>query len=88
MVGEGDFDAISPRVRCRTRLVYSRTMDVGGGGGKRWGRKSQEEFLPRQAWTEDEEWGNPPDLLRGGDTSTLIVFESPFSSESYPECRF
>ena len=64
--------------------------DRGRGGGQR-DRRSQEDFLPRQAWTEEEEWGDPPDLLRGdegGTTSTSDATVSPLSSDSYPECRF
>ena len=81
-------------------LVHSRTMDLGGrrgppgGQGDRRGgtveRRTggQEDFLPRHAWTEEEEWGEPPDLVRGNTTSTSDITVSPSSSESYPECRF
>ena len=92
MVGGGDPNEVDTRVRYRANLVNSRTMDGGScrGRGQR-GRMSQENFLPRQAWTEEEEWGDPPDLLRGGgdaDTSTSDVTISTSSSESFPERRF
>ena len=90
MEGGGDPSVGSLGVRCRSNLVHSKTLDGGGGRGHR-GRINQEDFLPRQAWTEEEEWEDPSDQLRGsggGDTSTSDVTVSPSSSESYPECRF
>ena len=90
LLGRGD------RGRGRGDKVHSRTMGPlgrgGGKGGGRRGRRSQEEFNPRQAWTEEEEWEgrreSPPDLVMGNTTSTSDITVSPSSSESYPECRF
>jgi len=53
-----------------------------GGEREREGRRRQEDFLPRHAWTEEEEWARPdtsdldwvsaepPDLVKGNGTTT------------------
>jgi len=52
------------------------------GRGDREGRRRQEDFLPRHAWTEEEEWARPdtsdlewvrpepPDLVKGNGNLT------------------
>jgi len=92
----GSGGSTSPRNRGSRQLMasHSRTMEpkkvaasksfCGSSGAEREreGRRRQEDFLPRHAWTEEEEWARPdtsdldwdraepPDLVKGNGTTT------------------